>query len=247
MKPEQLKRIFREGWTNQSVVDHRVARFIRGEFGFEPLRRAWKEALEKAASYGNAKQAIDMGTGPGTIAQFWAEMGMDTIGADFSSTMLASARQIAAEKKLDITFIEADVETPPFADETFDLVSSRAVLFTLPHPGYTVARWMRLLRPGGLLVLIGELSPTDPEKQKKAFRPAPGWKPSDVYREAMQQLPFREHSDKMLRVVMEAAGLQEITSIAMEGVVAARHEYEKLEPACGVLQGTPYVLVGRRP
>ncbi|PQO34035.1 class I SAM-dependent methyltransferase [Blastopirellula marina] len=246
MQPDQLKAIFRQGWMNSHVVDHRVQRFIKGEFGFEPSRNAWKKVLAEAASGENIHRAVDMGTGPGTIAQFWAEMGMETTGVDFSATMLDAAKTVAAQQKLDISFMEADVEAPPLPTGSFDLVSSRAVLFTLPHPGYALARWAQLLRPGGLMVLIGEISPTDPEKQKRAYRPAEGWQPDAEYREAMKQLPFREHTDQMLRVVMEAVGLKDIRSISMDAVMSSRWEHEKQEPAYGVLQGTPYILVGQR-
>ena len=247
MQADELKQIFREGWMNSSVVEHRVERFIEGEFGFEPSFQAWQSVLKQAIGDQEVASAVDMGTGPGTIAQFWAAMGIETTGVAFSTTMLAAAREVAAKRGLKINFMEGDAEQPPLQEGTFDLLSSRAVLFTLPHPGYAVARWMRLLKPGGLMVLIGEIPPADPDKQKRAFRPAQGWKPDDTYREAMSQLPFREHTDQMLRVVMEAAGLIEIKNLQMDNVIAAREAHDRLDPEYGVLQGTPYILTGRRP
>lgn len=246
-RDDEIKRIFREGWSNESVVAHRVERFIDGEFGFERSRQAWRETLRQAASSCQGRQALDMGTGPATIAQLWAELGYAVTGVDFSPTMLAAARTTAERRGVTIDLVQADVEKPPFPAESFDLVSSRAVLFTLPHPGYAVAKWIELLRPGGLLILIGENEPTDAEKLKRQHRPAAGWKPSEQYLAAMKELAFRSHSDGMLRVVMEAAGLENIRSIAMQAVVDARREHEALNPSYGVLQGTPYILVGRRP
>ena len=246
MQPKEMKEIFRQGWVDRNVVDHRVERFIEGEFGFEPSRNAWKAALAEAATGENIRRAVDMGTGPGTIAQFWAEMGLETTGVDFSATMLEAAKNIAQRQGLSINFVEADVEDPPLLENSFDLVSSRAVLFTLPHPGYALARWIQFLRPGGLLILIGEIPPSDPEKQKKAYRPAKGWTPDADYRQAMSQLPFREHTDQMLRVVMEAAGIAEIRNLSMEAVIKSRLAHDALAPSYGVLQGTPYILVGRK-
>lgn len=246
MDADELKQIFRAGWNHPSVVAHRVERFLHGEFGFEPSRQAWLSALGNVASQEQVRKVVDMGTGPGTIAQLWAELGCDVTGVDFSPAMLATGREAAERRGLAIEFVEGDVERPTFADATFDAVSSRAVLFTLPHPGYAVARWIRLLRPGGLLVLIGENSPNDPEKLKRQYRPAPGWKPSDEYLKAMEQLPFRNHTDAMARVVMEAAGLTNIHSISMQAVIDARLQHEALQPEYGVLQGTPYMLVGQR-
>lgn len=247
MSAEELKKIFREGWSNESVVAHRVERFLEGEFGFEPSRRAWREALKQAASFTAVRQTLDIGTGPGTVAQQWAELGYETTGIDFSAAMLAAAGNHAARRGLVIDLIEADAEMPPFAEASFDLVSSRAVLFTLPHPGYAVARWARLLRPGGLLVLIGENSPTDPERLRRQHRPPKDWRPNERYRAALEQVPLRNHTDQVARVVMEAAGLAEIHSIPMGPVVDARRAHESLDPPYGVLQGTPYILVGQRP
>lgn len=243
---DELKRIFREGWTNASVVAHRVERFIDGEFGFEPSRRAWREVLTQAVAQGAIRRTLDMGTGPGTVAQLWAELGYEVTGVDFSATMLAAGRDAAERRGLAIRFVEADVEKPPFSKASFDLVSSRAVLFTLPHPGYAVARWVELLRPGGLLVLIGENNPTDSEKLKRQHRPAANWKPDEQYLAAFAQLPFPNHTDGMVRVVMEAAGLTQIRAIPMQAVIEARRAHEALDPPYGVLQGTPYILVGRR-
>ncbi|EAQ81585.1 class I SAM-dependent methyltransferase [Blastopirellula marina] len=243
---DELKQIFREGWRNADVVAHRVERFIDGEFGFEPSRRAWLEALSQATHKCDIRRALDMGTGPGTIAQIWAELGYETTGVDFSSTMLSAAQQAATRRGLSIELIEADAEYPPFEPESFDLVSSRALLFTLPHPGYAIARWTKLLRPGGILVLIGENSPTDPERIKRGFRPAPNWTPDDEYRSALHQMPLREHTDSFVRVLMEAVGIEEIRNIPMQSVIAARVEHDALDPPYGVLQGTPYIVAGRR-
>ncbi|WP_339683951.1 class I SAM-dependent methyltransferase [Gimesia maris] len=246
MRDEELKQIFHIGWTNPNVVSHRVERFIKGEFGFAASRSAWLDVLRKTVPGEIPCKILDMGTGPGTIALLWAELGHAITGVDFSATMISAGREAAKERGLTVDFVEADVEAPPFPENTFDIISSRAVLFTLPHPGYAVAQWIRLLKPGGVLVLIGENNPTDPEKLKRQHRPAPGWEPDEAYRNALEQLPFRSHTDGMVRVVMEAAGLRNIQNLPMQSVLAAREEHEQQNPNYGVLQGTPYVLTGQR-
>jgi SAM-dependent methyltransferase len=68
--------------------------------------------------------------------------------------MLREAREKAAETGVAIRFEEGDAENLPFAVSSFDLVVSRHVLWTLPHPQAAVAGWVRVLRPGGRLVVI---------------------------------------------------------------------------------------------
>ena len=46
----------------------------------------------------------------------------------------------------------ADAEHLDFADETFDLVISRNLTWTLPHPIDAYKQWHRVLKRGGLLI-----------------------------------------------------------------------------------------------
>jgi len=75
-------------------------------------------------------------------------------GIDLAPAMLDMARQKAAEAGLDIRFETGDAEQAPFPAGSFDLVISRHVLWTLPHPEAAIDDWIRVLRPGARLVVI---------------------------------------------------------------------------------------------
>ena len=45
-----------------------------------------------------------------------------------------------------------DAECPAFPDETFDVVVSRNLTWTLPHPERAYRQWLRILKPGGILL-----------------------------------------------------------------------------------------------
>ena len=61
---------------------------------------------------------------------------------------------IAAASEMRITFVEADVMTHPFSGDSFDLITAVATLHHLPlRPA--LARFRNLLRPGGVLAIIG--------------------------------------------------------------------------------------------
>ena len=48
----------------------------------------------------------------------------------------------------------------PSPTDSFDLVVSRHVLWTLPHPEAAIDEWIRVLRPGGRLAVIdGQFDP----------------------------------------------------------------------------------------
>ena len=45
-----------------------------------------------------------------------------------------------------------DAENPEFADETFDMVISRNLTWTLPDAGHAYREWLRVLKHGGILL-----------------------------------------------------------------------------------------------
>ena len=45
-----------------------------------------------------------------------------------------------------------DAEKPIFADETFDVVISRNLTWTLPNAEHAYSEWMRVLKTGGILL-----------------------------------------------------------------------------------------------
>ncbi|MCI5589230.1 MAG: class I SAM-dependent methyltransferase, partial [Coprococcus comes] len=49
-------------------------------------------------------------------------------------------------------FMVMDSETPEFADESFDVVISRNLTWTLPHADRAYEQWIRVLKKGGCLI-----------------------------------------------------------------------------------------------
>lgn len=238
-----LKKNICQRWSQPERVKGWVSSGLNAEYSDPSCRRAWLKAFRQAVGKVHAGDALDVGTGPGTIAQFWAELGYSTTGVDFSPGMLDAARADAAAKKLKIRFIEGDAEEPPVSRKKFDIISSRFVLFTLPHPGYAMRRWVELLRPGGRIVVIGHEHAMDMRHrppQKKQLQS----KIDKQHQESLKQLPFVHHKLGDLIVLLEAVGLCDIQRIPMEQVVAARTAFGKRNKE--VFRNTPFILVGRK-
>jgi ubiquinone/menaquinone biosynthesis C-methylase UbiE len=68
--------------------------------------------------------------------------------------MVEAARAKAVRAGVDISFQVGDAAAPPWPDASVDVVLARHVLWALGDPDAAVARWARLLRPGGRLVLV---------------------------------------------------------------------------------------------
>lgn len=116
-------------------------------------RAAWLDRL-RAWAGAAPLEALDVGCGTGFLALLLAELGHRVVGVDAAEAMLEQAAAKAIRAGLDVRFQQADAEQLPFGDGVFDLVVERHVIWTLPDPATALAEWMRVLRPGGRLVLI---------------------------------------------------------------------------------------------
>ena len=106
-------------------------------------------------------------------------------GVDFAPAMIAEARRKAAARNVAVRFEEADAEQLLFAPASFDLVISRHLLWTLPHPEAAIDEWIRVLRPGGRLVVV--------DSQLDAgvlAAPSENARASEEYAAVGDQLPF---------------------------------------------------------
>jgi ubiquinone/menaquinone biosynthesis C-methylase UbiE len=98
-------------------------------------------------------RALDVGCGRGAatvpLARAVGPSGWVT-AIDLSPAMASYTREACAQAGCPNVDVEVmDATAPTLREETFDLVASSLVLFFLPDPALALARWVRLLRPGG--------------------------------------------------------------------------------------------------
>jgi ubiquinone/menaquinone biosynthesis C-methylase UbiE len=123
-------------------------------------RAAWDRIFDLVLAGRSDLDALDAGCGTGFVSFELAARGHRVTGVDFAPAMLAEARQKAAQQAIPIQFEQGDVEQLRFATGSFDLVISRHLLWTLPHPEAAIDEWVRVLRPGGRLAVIdGQFNP----------------------------------------------------------------------------------------
>ena len=115
-------------------------------------REAWRDLLHRHLPEPPARVA-DLGCGTGTLSVLLADEGYAVDGVDFSSQMVARARAKAGDRD-GLAFVVADAAEPPLAEGGYDVVLSRHVLWALPDQPAALRRWVRLLGPGGLLLLV---------------------------------------------------------------------------------------------
>jgi len=99
-------------------------------------------------------KVLDVGCGTGVMGLLFAEMGHQVTGVDLSEGMMAKAREKAYVQKLSIELRRGDAEHLPFNDGSFNVVVNRHLLWTLPHPEIALKEWHRVLKKGGMVIII---------------------------------------------------------------------------------------------
>ena len=143
-------------------IKHRVTHYWshRAE-GFETQRLRefesekkvrWLTEFKKYLPEGKVLRVLDIGTGTGFFACILAEQGHEATGIDLTPDMVEHAEHMAAVLGLDASFLVMDAENPEFEPESFDVLVTRNLTWTLPHIAKAYREWYELLKPGGVLI-----------------------------------------------------------------------------------------------
>jgi ubiquinone/menaquinone biosynthesis C-methylase UbiE len=133
---DDFTRFEHEGW--ERVADKYDSAWSSVTLQFIPY-------LIKDARVSAGMSLLDVACGPGYVSAAAKKLGAIPTGVDFSEKMIAIARTALPP----IAFIQADVQSLPFADGGFDCVLSNFGLLHLSHPKKACAEACRVLKSGG--------------------------------------------------------------------------------------------------
>ncbi len=135
--------------TSYDRVAEEYARRMLNELDHKPRDR---ELLDQfAAQTKDRGQVCDLGTGPGQIARYVSEQGVDVIGVDLSLAMVDLARR----SHPGVRFRQGDMRALPFPDDALAGITAFYSIIHIPR-GEVVAvlkELRRVLQPDGLLLL----------------------------------------------------------------------------------------------
>ncbi len=129
--------------------------WMAGDFGRVASTVGAKAGAPFAArvELGLGSRVLDVACGTGNVTIPLARRGAEVRGVDLAPNLLVQARERTAAEGLVIAFDEGDAEQLPYADATFDVVTTMFGAMFAPRPAVVAAEMARVLRPGGLLVM----------------------------------------------------------------------------------------------
>ncbi len=137
MELDRLKDTTRTVWSKGDYP--RIAEIIR------PAARALVDGCAISAG----QEVLDVAAGNGNVAVLAAEEGALVVASDLTPRMVEHGRARSEEEGVEIEWVEADAESLPFADGSFDCVTSCFGAMFAPRPEVVASELFRVVRPGG--------------------------------------------------------------------------------------------------
>ncbi len=153
--------------------------------------------LERAALAGH-ERVLDVGCGAGHTAHAFAPHVAEVVALDMTDEMLEMTARLAEQRGLrNVTVRKGLAEALPFADASFDVVTSRFCAHHYADPARATHEAARVLRPGGRYLLVDCVALEHPVQ--------------DTYVQALEVLRdpshVRDHSVSQWTAMFAAAGL----------------------------------------
>ncbi len=112
--------------------------------------RRWRE-LQWSKVEGT--KILEVGVGTGKNFSYYP-VGAEIVAIDFSTRMLARAREKAAKHDVKVELLEMDAQALQFEDNTFDTVVGSTVFCSVPDPVRGLMEVERVCKLGGKVVLL---------------------------------------------------------------------------------------------
>lgn len=123
---------------------------------FAPAERLFLARLRREALslIPDEAHTLEIGTGTGANFRHYGNF-HSPVASELSAEML----RLASAKTSAISLVRADAQELPFTDYCFDAAFATLVFCSIPEPKKAFSEMMRVVRPGGTIVLLEHVRP----------------------------------------------------------------------------------------
>ncbi len=200
------------------------------------IHRLWKRFTIDCSGVRPGQKVLDLAGGTGDLTALFSKRVGPTgqvVLADINASMLNVGKDKLRDLGLvnNISYVQANAEALPFADNTFDIITIAFGLRNVTDKDAALRSMFRVLKPGGRLLVLEFSKPTEAWLSKAydvySFKllPAMGQLVAND-RESYQYLAesIRMHPDQdTLKNMMQQAGFAEVSYHNLTGGIVALH------------------------
>ena len=221
----------------RGVFDSVASRYdVMNDLMSAGIHRLWKRFTIELSAARPGQTVLDIAGGTGDLAaRFSRLVGPEgkVILADINAAMLEVGRDRLIDKGAtgNIEVVQADAQVLPFEDNSIDCITIAFGLRNVTDKGMALRSMLRVLRPGGRLLVLEFSKPTSPLLRKVydqySFQILPAMgrliaQDADSYRYLAESI--RKHPDQeTLLDIMRDAGFTECQYHNMTGGIVAVH------------------------
>ena len=200
------------------------------------VHRLWKRFTIELSGVRAGNRVLDIAGGTGDLTRQFSRLVGPTgevVLADINASMLKVGRDRLLDLGVagNVRFVQADAEKLPFPDNHFDVVTIAFGLRNVTHKDAALRSMLRVLKPGGRLLVLEFSKPTNGLLSKAydaysfSLLPMMGkliTNDADSYRYLAESI--RMHPDQdTLRAMMDDAGFERTSYHNMTGGIVALH------------------------
>jgi demethylmenaquinone methyltransferase/2-methoxy-6-polyprenyl-1,4-benzoquinol methylase len=201
------------------------------------VHRLWKQFATEASGVRGGFRVLDVAGGTGDMAaKFAVRVGHrgQVVIADINDSMLGVGRARLADRGIagNVAFVQANAENLPFPEDYFDRVCIAFGLRNVTHIDRALASMFRVLKPGGMLLVLEFSRPVAPGLNSLydaySFNVLPRLgrliaQDENSYRYLAESI--RKHPDQeTLKTMMAQAGFGRVEYNNLTGGIVALHK-----------------------
>ncbi len=209
---------------------------IMNDFISFGIHRLWKRFTIDCSHVQLGQRVLDLAGGTGDLTAKFSEMvgkSGEVVLADINESMLKVGRAKLQNKNIttNVHYVQANAEFLPFPDNYFDCITIAFGLRNVTKKKQALRSMLRVLRPGGRLLILEFSKPINPLLSKLYdiysfhFLPKIGKlivKDADSYQYLAESI--RMHPDQMkLKETMENIGFDDVSYYNLTGGIVALH------------------------